>query len=295
MAAKEPFASRWQAAALLAPLLAVITFLVYYPGLELFRLSLYRVSTIGGGETFVGLDNFAYLASSSTFRNSLMVSFLFAALVIFGTIVVSFAISYLIYITSFGKGAYLIAVVWPYALPPAVAGSILLFLAHPSTGVITHFLGLFGINLSWLSVGWQGMLVVATAAIWKQIGYNVIFIVAALNNVPETLTETTRLDGVGTHSLIAKVYAPLIAPTLLFLVVMNTMYSFYLTFPLIDLMTQGAPGGATNILIYKIYRDAFEFGSMGLAAAESVILFVIVALAMYIQFAWSDKRIHYGS
>jgi sn-glycerol 3-phosphate transport system permease protein len=131
-------------------------------------------------------------------------------------------------------------------------------------------------------------------AIWKQLGYNIIFIVAALNNIPETLTESATLDGVGRLKMLYKVYVPLISPTLVFLVVMNTIYSFFSPFAIVDLMTSGGPSESTNLLIFKLYRDAFEFSSLGLASAQSVILFVLVAILMYIQIRISERHAQYG-
>jgi sn-glycerol 3-phosphate transport system permease protein len=118
--------------------------------------------------------------------------------------------------------------------------------------------------------------------------------VAALNNIPETLTESAEIDGVGHLKMLYRVYIPLMSPTLVFLVVMDTIYAFFSTFPLVDLMTSGGPSGATNLLIFKLYRDAFEFSSLGLASAESVVLFAIVAILMYVQLRLSESYAHYG-
>jgi len=119
--------------------------------------------------------------------------------------------------------------------------------------------------------------------------------VAALNNIPETLTESARLDGVGRLKMLFKVYVPLISPTMVFLVVMNTIYSFFATFPLVDLMTSGGPSEATNLLIFKLYRDAFEFSNLGYASAQSVVLFLLVAALMYVQIRVSEGYAQYGA
>ncbi len=293
---KEIYESKWQATALLGPLFIAIVVFLYYPGLEMFRMSLFTGSQFGSQLQFAGLENYRRLATSSSFHNSLFVTFAFAFVVIFGTLIIGFLVSFGIHQVASAKATYLIAVIWPYALPPAVAGSVLLFLLHPSNGVISHYIELLplGITVDWLNSGRQAFVVVSIAAIWKQLGYNIIFLVAAMSSVSEELLEAARLDGIETWRVIQRIYLPLMSPTLIFLVVMNTVYAFFFTFPLIDLMTEGGPGGATNILIYKLYRDAFEFGQFGLAAAESVILFSIVAVLMYIQLAWSDKHAYYG-
>lgn len=293
---KAIFDSKRQAIAFAAPLFAAIIAFLYYPGLDMFRLSLYTGSQFGSQLSFGGLENYRTLATSSEFHWSLFLSFAFSAVVIAGTLIGGFFVSFLIHQASVGKGAYLIAAIWPYALPPAVAGSILLFLLHPSNGVISHYIEMLpiGFTVDWLNQGWQAFAVVSVAAIWKQLGYNIIFLVAAMSGISEELLETAHLDNVETWRLIKRVYIPLMSPTLVFLLVMNTVYAFFFTFPIIDLLTQGGPGQSTNILVFKLYRDAFEFGNFGLASAESVILFLIVATLMYAQLAWTDRRAYYG-
>jgi len=292
----KPFDSKLQAAALLLPTIVVLVAFLYYPSLETFRLSLYESAFLGQDLRWTGISNFVELATSSTYRNSFVVSVLFAGVVVIGTLVLSLLISYMLFDVDIGSSSYLVAAIWPYALPPAVAAILLNFLLHPNLGIFTHYLELLTPwTLDWFSSGPQAFAVLAIVAIWKQLGYNIIFMVAALNNIPETLTESAQLDGVGRLKMLYKVYVPLISPTLIFLVVMNTIYSFFSTFPLVDLMTSGGPSGATNLLIFKLYRDAFEFSNYGLASAESVILFVLVAILMYIQLRATEGHAQYGA
>jgi len=292
----KPFDSTVQGVLLLAPTLAVLVAFLYYPGLETFRLSLYETLFLGQQTDWVGAGNFVELATSDSYRHSFLITVLFAAIVVVGTLVVSLFISYMLFQVDLGTSTYLIAAIWPYALPPAVAAILLNFILHPSLGIFTHYLELLTpFGLDWFNDGSQAFLILAVVAIWKQLGYNIIFLVAALNNIPDALTENARIDGVGNLRLLQKVYVPLIAPTLVFLVVMNTIYSFFSTFPLVDLMTSGGPSEATNLLIFKLYRDAFEFSSLGLASAESVVLFVLVALLMYVQIRISEGYGQYGA
>lgn len=292
----KPYDSKLQAAALLLPTIVVLLAFLYYPSIETFRLSFFSSAFLGQGNTWVGIENFVELATSSTYQNSFIISVLFAALVVGGTLLFSLIVSYLLFDVDIGSSSYLIAAIWPYALPPAVAAILLNFLLHPNLGIFTYVLeALTPWSLDWFSNGSQAFVVLAIVAIWKQMGYNIIFMVASLNNIPETLTESAQIDGVGRLRMLYKVYVPLISPTLIFLVVMNTIYSFFATFPLVDLMTSGGPSGATNLLIFKLYRDAFEFSNYGLASAESVVLFVLVAILMYIQIRLTEGRAQYGA
>jgi len=291
---ENTFDSTLGAYLLLLPTLVAIGAFLYYPSLQTLRLSFYKTFLFGQNTRFVGLANFAELLGSQTYLASVGLTFGFAAIVVAGSLLVGLFVAFLLYEVSDGQAAYLVAAIWPYALPTAVAGTVLLFLAHPSVGIYSHYLeAWFGIELDWFTVGWQAFAVLAVAAVWKQVGYNVIFMLAALNNVPEALNEACELDGVETWRRLVRVYVPLMSPTLVFLVVINTIYAFFGSFALIDLMTQGGPTNATNLMIYQLYRDAFQFNNLGLASAESVILFVVVAGLTYVQLRVSDRYAHY--
>ncbi len=280
---------------LLLPTLVVSLVFLYYPALRAVELSLYQTLMFGARRSYVGLGNYVSLATSSTYQWSVIITVVFAAIVVVGVMGFSLVVSFLLHEIEIGKSAYLIAAIWPYALPPAVAGIVFLFLIHPTIGMFTSVIeGLTPLTVDWFSRGRQAFLVVTIAVIWKQIGYNVIFMIAGMNNVPKTLTEAAELDGVSRWNRLLRIYVPLISPTLLFLVVMNTIYAFFGTFAFIDLMTQGGPGGATNIMIFDLYRNAFEFNNHGLASAQSVILFAIVSVLMYAQLRLSDRHVHYG-
>jgi len=288
------YESSWQAYLLLLPSLAVLILFLYYPALETLRFSFYTVFLFGQNLQFVGLENFTKLVTSADYSQSILVTLVFSVAVIIGTMVIGLLISFQIYRVYSFKTLYMLGAIWPYAVPPAVAATLFLFLSNPTAGVLTHYLDRIpGLTIEFYTNGPQALAIVSIVAIWKQIGFNVIFMLAALNRVPESLTEAARLDGVGPLSLLSRVYVPLMAPTLIFLLVMNTIYTFFKSFAFVDLMTQGGPNGMTNFLIYKLFLDAFEYNQLGSASAQSVILFLIVAVLTYIQLAVSDERSHY--
>ncbi|WP_418284521.1 carbohydrate ABC transporter permease [Halorubrum sp. DTA46] len=296
--ARAVFNDHKQAALLLLPTVAVCLVFLYYPAVDTFRLSLYQTTLVD--ESFAGLYNYTRMFASESYRNSLVVTFAFAAVVVFGTMLGGLFIAFMMYEVDRGTSVYLIAAIWPYALPPAVAGLVLLFLLQPDLGIITYYIraigSLFGMEIAfnWRQNGPLAFMVVSVAAIWKQLGYNIIFMIAALNNVPDTIDEAAQLDGIGRLNRLFRIYVPLMSPTLVFLIVINTIYAFFATFPLIDLMTSGGPGGATNILIYNLYIDAFENFNLGYASAQSLVLFVLVGALMYVQLRVSDRYAHYG-
>jgi len=280
---------------LLLPALAIMAVFLYYPTVETLRLSFFQTFLFGQKTTYVGGENFIKLLTSEGYRQSVVLSFVFAGIVIVGTLSVSVILSFLIHRATRGKRLYLIASIWPFAIPTAVAGMVFLFLAHPRIGVYTRFLeSVLGLEVNWFASGAQALVVVALATIWKQLGFNIIFLLAALNNLPESLVESAKLDGVGPVKMLLRVYMPLISPTLVFLLVMNTIYSFFGSFAFVDLMTGGGPNGMTNILIFKLYQDAFAYDNLGLASAQSIVLFALVAVLTIVQLRITDRYAYYG-
>lgn len=294
MTTREIYDDRWQALALLVPTLFVSVLFLYLPAVRAFQLSFFDAG-FGVGDTYVGLENFMTLASSSDYHASITISLLFGVVVVAAVMSFSLLVTFLIHEVDIGQGVYLVAAIWPYALPPAVAGLVFLFLVHPTLGVFTTPIEAgFGFEVDWFSDPRQALVVVVIAAVWKQIGYNVIFMIAAMNNIPESLTETAALDGIGRLTRLLRVYVPIMSPTLLFLAIMNTIYAFFGTFAFVQVMTKGGPAGGTNILIFDLFRTAFQFYDFGLASAKSIVLFVVVGVLMYVQFRLTDEYAHYG-
>ncbi|PHQ38235.1 glycerol-3-phosphate ABC transporter permease [Halorubrum persicum] len=294
MSTREIFDSRIQSGLLLLPTLLVSVVFLYYPTALAVRTSFFD-SSFGQGDEFVALENYVTLLTDPGYHSSLLLSILFAAVVVVGVIAVSLYLTFLIHEVDTGQGLYLISVIWPYALPPAVGALVFLFIAHPTLGVLTGPIEAVGVDVNWFNNGPQAFVVVALAAIWKQIGYNVIFMIAAMNNVPNTLTETAELDGVTGLRRLVSVYVPIMTPTLFFLVIINTIYAFFSTFAFVDLLTSGGPSNATNILIFDLYQEGFSFFNFGVASAKSVVLFLLVGVLMFVQFRVTDEYSYYGA
>jgi len=293
--AKAVFRSNVGAFLLLVPTLLVVTVFLYYPTLQTFRLSLFKTFLFGQKAQFVGLENFVELLTSPEYYQSVIVTLGFAMAVTVGTLAVSIAVAFPLYRVARGSTLYLLGLIWPYAIPTSVVAVLFLFLLSPNAGLFTHYLDQwFGIEFQWYTDSGQAFFLIVLAAVWKQIGFNVIFLVAAFSNVPKSLAEQAKLDGIRTLTVLGRVYLPLIAPTLVFLVIMNSIFAFFESFALVDLLTQGGPNGATNIMIFKLYKDAFNFDNLGLASAESIVLFVMVAVLTIVQLRLSDRYAHYG-
>lgn len=294
MSAREIFDSRIGAGVLLLPTIIVSAVFLYYPTALAVRKSFFD-DTFGRTEEFTGIENYSALLTAAEYRESILLTVLFAVLVVTGVMVFSLLVTFLIHEVEVGQSLYLIMSIWPYALPPAVAGLVFTLMVHPTLGVLTGPIEATGITLNWFNNGRQAFVVVTIAAIWKQIGYNVLFMIASMNTIPDALTETAELDGVSRLRRLLWVYVPIMTPTLSFLVIINTIYAFFSTFAFIDLMTDGGPSNATNILIFDLYQEGFSFFNFGMASAKSVVLFLVVGLLMYVQFRLTDEYAHYGA
>ncbi len=281
---------------LLLPSLIVIGVFIYLPMVQTIQMSTYKSLFMGLRMIYVGMENYVDLFTSRSYLQSFITTFSFGGLVVALSMTVSFLMAILANQKVAGARFYRTALVWPYALSPAVAGSIWLFIFNPSVGVLNFFLdSLIGIRPDWISNGNLAFFMVVITAVWKQLGYNVVFFLAALQNVPGDIVEAAHIDGANALQRYWKVIIPLMSPTAFFLLTMNLIYAFFDTFGLIDVMTRGGPVDATNVLIYHLYRDAFEFSKTGFAAAQSIILFFLVMGIMLVQFRTAGRRVHYSN
>lgn len=279
----------WQALLLLAPTLLACAYFLYLPAVETFRLSMY-ITQPGGAKTFVGLENFELLFNSEGYRTSAFWSFLFAGVIVVGSLSLSLLLGFLIYRVSIGSTAYLVVGMLSYGFSFAVAAVAIQFILQPQSGLLY---ALTGWSFDWLTSGPLAFLVICLATIWKMVGFNLIFILGAFSGIPDSIDDAAKLDGIGGLQMLLRVYVPLIAPTLAFLIIMNTVYSFFLPYPVIDIMTSGSPE-TTHLLIYELYETGIAQRDTGLAAAQSIVLFVIVGTLMVAQLALSEQNSYVG-
>ena len=280
---------------LLLPTFAILIVFLYYPQVETFILSTQRVAFFGLRKTFIGIGNYLSLFQSPDYLHSVTVSLIFSG----GTLLLSMSggLGLALLLNKKIKGAriYRMALIWPYALSPAVAGLIWLYIFSPNAGVVNYALeSLFGIRPNWIGNPTLALLLVIFTAAWKQLGYNIVFYLAALQNVPGQVLEAATIDGANAFQRFWQVTFTLISPTTFFLVITNLVYTFFETFGMIDIMTAGGSVSATNIMIYQLYQDGFRYFKTGLASAESAILFVMMVVLTWIQFRIQRKWVHYA-
>lgn len=281
---------------LILPSIAIIVIFLVVPFVQSVRESFYTSTAFGTKEIFVGLRNYMRLFGSAEYHKSVVTTLIFAGIVILAGLSLSLAIAHLLNQKIRGRGFYQIALIWTYALSPAVAGTIWALMFSPATGIIPYIVGkLFnGYNLNWMTNGQLALFVVSAAATWKMLGYNIVFFLAGLQNVPGELHEAARVDGASGWRMFWKITFPMLSPTTTFLLFVNMLYSFFQVFGLIDIMTRGGPGNATNILIYKLYRDGFVYLNSGSASAQSFIIFLVISVAAVIQLRVATRKAVYA-
>ena len=279
---------------LLAPQLAITLVFFYWPASQALYQSMLREDPFGLNSSFVWFDNFERVLSDPSYLNSIKVTAVFSMATAFVAMSTALLLAVMADRVVRGRGLYRTLLIWPYAVAPAIAGMLWLFLFNPSIGSLAYGLRWLGIAWDPLLNGTDAMILVVAAASWKQISYNFLFFVAGLQAIPRTLIEAAAIDGAGPAKRFWTIVFPLLAPTTFFLLVINTTYAFIDTFGIIHAVTGGGPGKATETLVYKLYNDGFVNLILGDSAAQSVILMIIVIALAVFQFRFVEKRVHYG-
>jgi len=287
------FRSRWLPYALVAPQIAVSLVFFFWPAGQSLYWSVLLQDAFAASTQFVGFDNFAALFGDETYFASFKVTALFSVLV--AALGLSISLLLAVFADRVVRGAtlYKTLLIWPYAVAPAVAGVLWLFLLSPAIGILTYALRKFGVDWNYYVNGDQALLLVVIAAVWKQISYNFLFFLAGLQAIPKSLVEAAAIDGAGPARRFWTIVFPLLSPTAFFLLVVNVVYAFFDTFAIIDATTSGGPARATQILVFKLYEDGFKALDLGGSAAQSVVLMVIVIALTVVQFRWVERKVQY--
>ncbi len=279
---------------LVLPQVAVTLVFFFWPAFESLRLSFFRTSPFGDRTFFVGLENFRRLLTDADYYQSVVTSFVFA----FG--VTALGVGAGLFVAALatqkirGLIAYRTAVLWPYGIAPPVAGIIFLFIFHPSYGVLPYWLSfLTDYEFNWLLKGWVAMTLVILTTAWTHVGYNIAFFLAGLLAIPHSLLEAASVDGAGSLRRFWSIVFPLLSPITFYLVVVNLIFAFFGSFGVIHAVTQGGPASATEILVFKVYKDGFMGLNLGSSAAQSVILMLVVIALTALQFRFIERKVTY--
>ena len=287
------FRSGWLPWLLLTPQMLVILVFFFWPAGQALFQSLQQQDPFGTSVEFVGLDNFRQLFDDPSYVESFKTTALFSVLV--AGIGISLSLMLAVFADRITRGAtfYKTMLILPYAVAPAVAAVLWVFMFSPSLGVVAYALGKVGIDWNHLLNSGHAMTLIVMASVWKQISYNFLFFLAGLQSIPKSLIEAAAIDGARPWRRFWTVQFPLLSPTTFFLLVINVVYAFFDTFAIVDAATQGGPGKDTAILVYKVYYDGFKAMDLGGSAAQSVVLMLIVVALTVIQFRYVEKKVNY--
>ena len=238
--------------------------------------------------SFVGLDNYKNIFSSDLFYKILLNTVVFAlSTSIFGVIIpliLAAVLNSKIRGSDFYKTAYFL----PFITPMVVVGVVWAWIFDPNIGFLNQVLHL---NINWLYDSNFAMPALIIVSVWKLIGYNMIIFLSSLSAISQSLFEAAKIDGANSIQTFKNVTIPLLSPTIFFVVIITAISSFQV-FDLIYLMTQGGPFDSTNVLVYEIYRNAFEYFNVGKASAIAYVLFVIILTLTLIQWGLRKKMVY---
>ncbi len=287
------FRSRWLPYALVAPQLAITVAFFFWPAAQTLYQSLLLQDPFGTNVQFAALDNFREIFGDSGYRASFGITAIYSLLVAGIGLALSLMLALMVDRIVRGALFFRTLLIWPYAVAPAIAGVLWIFMFSPSIGILPYWLGRLGYAWNHLLDSRQALTLVVIAAVWKQVSYNFLFFVAGLQSIPKALIEAAAIDGAGPMRRFRTIVFPLLSPTTFFLLVVNVVFAFFETFGIIDAATQGGPGQSTTILVYKVFQDGFKGLDLGSSAAQSVVLMAIVIGLTVVQFRYLERKVQY--
>ena len=279
---------------LLAPTLIIIALFIYWPAINSFLMSFYKISPFGDKRIYAGLDNYIKLFENEAYWDALKVTFVYIVTTVIIVVILGYLIAQLLDNKVFGVKIYRTLIFVPYVISFTIGGALWTFMLNPVAGHVNYFLSqIIGKNINWLNQVPYALISIIVSSVWKMLPFSIIFYLAGLQSISETIIESSLIDGANVWQRMWKIKFPMLSPITFYLVIMNITNGMFKSFGIIDIMTRGGPLGSTTTLIYKLYQDAFFFQKTSLAAAESVVLFIIMSFITFLYFRFGEKRVHY--
>ncbi len=287
------FSGKLLAFLLVAPQLAVSLIFFYWPAAQAVWQSFLVQDAFGLSTEFVWFENYVELLKTPEYYQAFGVTFVFSILVVAFSLAIGLLLAVMANRNIKGVQIYRTFLIIPYAVAPAVASVLFIFMFQPGLGMIARGLQRAGIDWNPVLNGTHAMILVVIVAVWNQISYNFLFFLAGLQSIPKSVIEAAAIDGARPMRRFWTIVFPLLSPTTFFLIIINITYAFFNTLGIIDTATGGGPNGATQTLVYKVFQDGKVGSDLGGSAAQSVILMVIVVALTAIQFRYVEKKVHY--
>ncbi|HIW40671.1 MAG TPA: sugar ABC transporter permease [Candidatus Mediterraneibacter vanvlietii] len=273
----------------LVPCMLVFAVFLFYPFFKTIFLSLFLTDRMGQAKIFVGLQNYIELLTSASFQNSLKVTLIFVVIVVVGGMLLGLIAAVLCNRAFPGIRVFSTAYALPMAIASSSAAMVFQIMLHPTVGIVNK---LTGLDINWLNDPNTALICVAILTAWLNSGINFLYFSAGLGNIDETIYERASVDGASSVQKFFSLTLPGLSPIMFYTLVVNIIQAFQ-SFGQIKILTEGGPDEATNVIVYSIYRDAFFNYRFGSAAAQSVILFIIVMLITLVMFRIEKKGVSY--
>jgi sn-glycerol 3-phosphate transport system permease protein len=278
---------------LVLPQFAISLIFFYWPAVQALEQSFLVQDAFGLSTEFVWFENYVHLLQTSEYYHAVGVTFTFSALVVFFSTSVGLLLAVMANRDIRGIQIYRTFLIIPYAVAPAVASVLFIFMFQPGLGMIARAMQRYGIDWNPVLNGAHAMILVVIVGVWNQISYNFLFFLAGLQSIPKSVLEAAAIDGAKPMRRFWTIVFPLLSPTTFFLIIVNITYVFFNTLGIIDTATGGGPNGATQTLVYKVFQDGKGGSDLGGSAAQSVILMIIVVALTAFQFRYVEKKVHY--
>ncbi|WP_018133533.1 carbohydrate ABC transporter permease [Effusibacillus pohliae] len=283
----------WTATPFLLPSLFLFVVFFFYPMFKTIYLSFYLTNARGDAKQWVGWLQYKEMLTSPEFHNSLMVTLTFVILTVVPGILLALFLALLVSKPIRGITFFRTLIISPVTVSVATASTIGLLLFNPSVSIITYALRIFGVKeIAWLTDPFWAMIAVSMVTIWLGVGFNTIILLGGLQSIPNEILESSLIDGAGFWCRLRHVILPLLSPSLFFVLIVSVIGAFQ-SFGQVNILTQGGPSGATNLIVYSIYRNAFFNFQFGYASAQSIALFLIILTLTMIQFLVVERKVHY--
>lgn len=273
----------------LVPSMLIFAVFLFYPFFKTIYLSLYKTNKMGEAKLFVGMENYTDLLTSPSFHNSLKVTLIFVSVVVIGSMLLGLVAAVLCNKAFPGIRFFSTAYALPMAIASSSAAMIFQIMLHPAVGIVNKLLNM---DINWLNDPKTALWCVAILTAWLNSGINFLYFSAGLGNIDETIYERASVDGASSVQQFFSLTLPGLSPIMFYTLVVNIIQAFQ-SFGQIKILTEGGPNESTNVIVYSIYRDAFFNYRFGSAAAQSVILFLIVMVITLIMFRMEKKGVKY--
>ncbi len=274
----------------LLPSLVIFGIFLFYPFFKTIYLSLYKTNKMGQAKLFVGFGNYKELLTSPSFYNSLLVTIEFVAIVVAGSMLLGLLGALLCNKAFPGIRIFSTAYALPMAIASSSAAMIFKIMLDPTIGIVNKLLKL---DINWIQDPKYALVSVAVLTAWLNSGINFLYFSAGLSSIDESIYERAAVDGANSFQMFYRLTLPGLGPILFYTIVVNIIQAFQ-SFGQVKILTQGGPGESTNLIVYSIYRDAFFNYRFGGAAAQSVVLFVIIMALTFVMFKLEKKGVSYS-